>query len=104
MDGDTQDYPAQPAFEIAAASVVQAGSNPARSVFLEDETMSSGSKGKNEFSKDDRVVIAADGDGGLGSAGRINKVFRSGRCLVYLDNGDIRNILPGNLVHEVSDR
>jgi len=31
VDGDTQDYPAQPAFEIVAASVVQAGSNPARS-------------------------------------------------------------------------
>jgi hypothetical protein len=62
-----------------------------------------GSDGNGQFSKDDRVVITVDGDGGLGAAGQIRKVFKSGRCLVYLDNGDMRNILPGNLTHEVFD-
>ena len=78
------------------------GRNPVHAIVTQQ--IDTGSNGNGEFSKDDRVVIAADGDGGLGAAGRIGKVFRSGRCLVYLDNGDMRNMLPGNLTHEVSNR
>lgn len=78
------------------------GRNPVQAVVTQQ--VDTGSNGNGQFAKDDRVVIAADGDGGLGAAGRIGKVFRSGRCLVYLDNGDMRNMLPGNLTHEISDR
>lgn len=52
----------------------------------------------------DRIRVTKDSDGDSGVRGVVVKVFKSGRCMVQLDNRNLRNIPSEGLEVEISNR